>query len=527
MTVKIPKTNDIPENERTPWVLKLLEMLHELYEIIQALRDEVARLKGEKSKPKIKPSKLESRRNKQTDDKTKRPGSGKRMKSQSLEIHDTIKIPPKDLPPGCWFKEYNDFLVQGLRIRPFNTRYRLERWESPDGRTFAGKLPQELHGGHFDTELKQYILYQYYQCHVTQPLLLEALLEIGIDISSGQLSKIITGNHDDFHTEKDNILEVGLSVSGHINVDDTGARHKGKNGYCTHIGNELFATFHSTFSKSRINFLELLLAGHADYMINSDALAYMDLQGLPKAQLSILSPLSPVIFEDAEKWLKFLESLNFSQDRHIRIATEGVLIGSLINHGFNTEMVIVSDDAGQFNILNHALCWVHAERLINKLIGFSDDQKKAIESSQSKIWDFYDTLKDFKKHPDQQKRAGIEKQFDEIFTEKTCYATLNNALKRIHRNKVEMLKVLDYPDIPLHNNLSENDIREYVKRRKISGSTRSSLGRKCRDTFTSLKKTCRKLNISFWDYLSDRLCSSKAIPYLPDLVSLKAQEISK
>ena len=82
--------------------------------------------------------------------------------------------------------------------------------------------------------------------------------------------------------------------------------------------------------------------------------------------------------------------------------------------------------------------------------------------------------------------------------------------------------VLERPELPLHNNLSEGDIREYVKRRKISGSTRSEEGRRCRDTFTSLKKTAKKLNIAFWDYLLDRLTGQKAIPWLPDLIIERA-----
>jgi hypothetical protein len=137
----------------------------------------------------------------------------------------------------------------------------------------------------------------------------------------------------------------------------------------------------------------------------------------------------------------------------------------------------------------------------------------------------YASLKEFKENPEQQKKAGIEARFDEIFTKETCFASLNNVLKRIHRNKPELLRVLDFPGLPLHNNLSENDIREYVKRRKLSGSTRSDLGRQCRDTFTSLKKTCRKLNISFWDYLKDRLSGVNAISFLPDVITIKAQEI--
>ena len=108
--------------------------------------------------------------------------------------------------------------------------------------------------------------------------------------------------------------------------------------------------------------------------------------------------------------------------------------------------------------------------------------------------------------------------FDQIFTENTSSATLNAALQRIYDNKSELLLVLDRPDIPLHNNISENALRDYVKRRKISGSTRSETGRQCRDTFTSLKKTCRKLGVSFWQYLKDRIENTELIPDLSDLI---------
>lgn len=525
MVVKIPKIDEIPIEEQTPLLLMLLESLNALAEENQALRDEIARLKGEKPRPKIKPSRLEGRRSSKSKSSGKRPGSAKRHKTKSLEIHETIKVPPENLPSGSTFKGYNDFVVQGLEMKPLNIRYRLERWKSPDGQTLTGKLPPELNGSHFDINLKRFILYQYYHGHVTQPILLEQLRDIGFDISSGQLNKIIIENHYDFHGEKDAILDIGLSVSTHINVDDTTARHEGQNGYCTHIGNEFFATFHSTESKSRINFLKLLQAGRTDYIINASALSYMITQGLPQDPLTLVTTKFLTVIKDDNAWYELLKSLGIKKTRHIKIVTEGALIGSLIEHGFNTDMVIVSDDAGQFNVLIHALCWVHAERLINKLVGLTDDQKEAVKSIQSDIWDLYASLKNFKEQPNDHEKADIEAKFDKIFTQKTCFASLNNALKRIYRNKPELLRVLDFPDIPLHNNLSENDIRDYVKRRKVSGSTRSDLGRKCRDTFTSLKKTCRKLNISFWDYLKDRLCGLNEIPFLSDVIVTKSLNI--
>ena len=98
------------------------------------------------------------------------------------------------------------------------------------------------------------------------------------------------------------------------------------------------------------------------------------------------------------------------------------------------------------------------------------------------------------------------------------FATLQRALHRFRENKSELLLVLERPELPLHNNLSEGDIREYAKRRKISGGTRSDEGRRCRDTFLSLKKTCRKRGISFWRYLTDRITRTQAIEWLSDLI---------
>jgi hypothetical protein len=129
-------------------------------------------------------------------------------------------------------------------------------------------LPAFLNGKHFGPTVIRFILYQYFHCHVTQPLLLEQLREFGVDISAGQLNRLLIEEKDRFHHAKDRILSVGLEVSTYINVDDTGARHKGQNGYCTHIGNESFSWFESTGSKSRINFLKLMRAGHSDFAIN-------------------------------------------------------------------------------------------------------------------------------------------------------------------------------------------------------------------------------------------------------------------
>ncbi len=527
-TKQVPSFPFMLPEEQTPTVQSLMVIIGQLQEQIRVLEEELARVKKLPKRPKIRPSVLEKGKHKDDDasgstsgnsdssSSGKRPGSKKRKKK--LTIHETKVLQPEDVPPGSRFLGYQDYLVQGLRISQHNIRYRRARYLTPEGIYLTGSLPEEAQGTHFDPTLKTYILYQYHHQRVTQPLILQQLTEWGFDISSGELSLIISEENNNFHDEKDILLPAGLASSGYLNVDDTGARHAGMNGYCTHVGNERFAFFKSTDSKTRINFLEILRGHHTDYVINDHALEYMKTQKLPKGPRELLSQ-GEKILADSSQWQNHLTALGVIQQRHIRIATEATLIGSLVYHGFPPELVIVSDDAGQFDVFSHALCWIHAERTLQRILPLTDVHAKAVEWAREQIWQFYEDLKSYKQEPSETTKYEIGKRFDEIFLAKTEFHTLNLALKRLYKNKNELLLVLKRPDIPLHNNLSERDIREYVIKRKISGSTRSDEGRRSRDTFASLKKTAKKLGISFWDYLLDRVSLKNQIPPLPQLVA--------
>ncbi len=523
----------IPAHEMTPTVKLLLAIIEQqqvtmkqLEERVNQLEAEVARLKKLPPKPKIRPSSV----NKDDQDppstgsgkrKKKRPGSGKRKKR--LKIHRSVIIQPDGIPSGSRFLGYQDYLVQDLIIQPVNTRYRLARYQTLEGQHLIGQLPTHLQGTHFGPTLQSYILYQYHHQRVTQPLLLQQLREWHVDLSSGQLNRLITEQNDQYHEEKQSLLSAGLAYASYLHVDDTGARHGGKNGYCTHIGNEQFAYFESTKSKSRVNFLQVLAGMNKDYVINSAAIDYMKEQGLPAGPLQRLTSGSTpsaqaeaIHFKDDKAWSSYLKGISLKNTRHLRIATEGALIGSLIQHGFAKDLVIMSDDAGQFNVFRHTLCWCHAERVFQRILPLNELNAKAREWVISQLWSLYQDLKAYKLHPTKKTKKAICVRFDKICEEKTQFQTLNQALKRLAKNKSELLLVLDEPGIPLTNNLSERDIREYVIKRKISGSTRSELGRKCRDTFASLKRTCKKQGVSFWDYLTT---IAGTIPPLADLIS--------
>ena len=522
---------DIPEAERTPLVRQLLQIIHlqqerilQLEERVHQLEDEIARLKGLKSRPGIAPSTLEKPPRPPRDPDAKRPGSDKRSKTSELTITEEAVIPLSHVPEGAVFKGYEDFVVQDLVLKPRVIRYRRERWQTVDGQDVVAPLPDDvLPGSHFGADLICFILHQYHHQHVTQPLLLEQLRQLGIDISAGELNRIVTERKDPFHEEKAELLPAALAVSTYVEVDDTGARHQGHNGACTQIGNEFFASFTSTESKSRLNFLELLRAPHTDYVINEMAVAYWQRQKLPKA---IVDQLLQGLQEFAEPaaWQARLRQLAITGERHVRIATEGALLGSLIAHGVSPELVILSDGAGQYDVLAHAACWIHAERPLARMIPYSEEHRVAIEKVRHEIWELYQALKAYRQRPEPSQRPALEARFDALCGQRTGFPCIDGVLQGMRARRAALLRVLDRPEIPLHTNLSERHLRDYVKKRKISGSTRSALGRQARDTFASLKKTCRELGINFWAYLQDRVRGVGQIPRLEELIRRKAEE---
>ena len=301
------KIKKISDDEKSPVMIELFEIIQQQAETIQLLKDEIARLKGQKPKPKIKPSNLDKNTN--TENKSsKKKRRKKRSKTKNIVIHEDQCLHPEKIPAGSKFIDYQDFVVQDIILTNWNIRYRRERWRTPSGDFITAKLPDNVKG-HFGSGLISFVLYQNYGCHVTQPLILEQLHELKIDISSGQINNILIKKHDKFHNEKEQILSMGLKVSDHINVDDTGARHKGRNGYCTHIGNEYFAWFESTQSKSRVNFLKLLRSEKKDFVINSDALEYMSVNKLPQYQLDKLVAVKNRIFSNDDSWVSFINSI--------------------------------------------------------------------------------------------------------------------------------------------------------------------------------------------------------------------------
>src|SRR5215212_10729084 len=255
-------------------VIALVVKVTELERTVAAQRDEIGRLKGLKGRPQIKPSGMEKASQAPTQERAAGKRRRKRAKSADLTIHEERIIKAGPVPPGSRFKGYQTFLVQDLVLRPHVVRLRRERWLTPDGRTVTAPMPAGI-VGHFGPELRRFVLAQYHQGQVTVPRLAAQLRAIGIAISKRQVVRLLNEGQSTFLDEARDVLRAGLSAASWISVDDTGARHQPRNGVCTQLGNDHFAAFATTVSKSRLNFLEVLRAGHADYVINAEALAYM------------------------------------------------------------------------------------------------------------------------------------------------------------------------------------------------------------------------------------------------------------
>ena len=154
------------------------------------------------------------------------------------------------------------------------------------------------------------------------------------------------------------------------------------------VHNEFFAFFTSTESKSRLNFLEILRSPHTDYVINPTAVAYWRRQKLPEAMVDQLRQ-GPRRFADPAAWQAQLRRLEITGPRHVRIASEGALLGSLIAHGVSPKLVVLSDGAGQYDVLAHAACWLHAERPLARMIPYSEEHRAAIAKVRGQIWELY------------------------------------------------------------------------------------------------------------------------------------------
>ena len=224
-------------------------------------------------------------------------GAGKERRRRGstrskLTIDEERKVEVATPPAGSRFKGYTSFVVQDLMVRPHVVEFRCERWQTPDGKVITAPLPEGFKG-HFGPQLRRFVLALHHQGQTTIPRPVRLLRALGIDISKREVVRLLIERQDGFRDEARDVLRAGLTSCPWITVDDTGARHQAKNGFCTRIGNAHFTAFATTAAKSRLNFLSLLRAGHGDYVVNDEALADMRERAPAGPVISRLAASSP------------------------------------------------------------------------------------------------------------------------------------------------------------------------------------------------------------------------------------------
>ena len=186
--------------------------------------------------------------------------------------------------------------------------------------------------------------------------------------------------------------------------------------------------------------------------------------------------------------------------------------------------VLVCDDAGQFKVLTDelALCWIHEGRHYQKLDPVVPLHQQYLDAFRDRYWDYYGHLVEYRQSPSAKRADELAAEFDELFSTVTGYDLLDERIAKTQAKKNELLTVLCYPEVPLHNNESELGARVSARRRDVSLHTKSQAGTRAMDTFTTIVQTAKKLCVNVYAYLFDRISGRLQLPSLAELIEARS-----
>ena len=475
-------------------VVQLLGELSELKCLVAEQREEIARLKGLKGRPDIKPE-----RHGQRDNHRRRRTRASNISAASLRqrVLAEDRVLKASVPTGSRFKGYKPFVVQDLVFRAEVVRYRREHWVTPDGQTVLAALPSGI-CGHFGPELRRFVLLQHHQGQVTVERIAAQLHALGISISKRHVMPLLIEPAGSIFLRRAAIC-YGPASNGHHGSRWMIPVHGMSDATAFVRRSATTISPGSAHGQTKTDLISLILICCAAAiwitLLTKQRFPTCATARFPGPVIRRLAAAPQRHFAGHSAWQTHLVHLGISALQvtpdPVRIATEGALWGAVAAHGFLQDAVILSDDAGQFAVGQHALCWVHAERLVHKLETFTDLHRSAQARVRTLIWRFYTDLKLYCLDPNPQRRREMRARFDRIFRRKTGFTTLDRLLERLLANKPEIAdgarSARDSVCAPM---ASERDIRCQVIKRKISGGTHSNAGRDCRDAFLGLLQTC-------------------------------------
>jgi hypothetical protein len=516
-------------------VEKLSADLRDAQVEIQRLRDEVNQLKGEQGKPKIKGNTPKPSSSNHSSESERHQSRQRHKKSKKAEIQidreQVIEVDPSALPKDAKFKGCEDVVVQDILLRTDNILFHKRKYYAPSTRkTYLAELPRGYEV-QFGLGIKALTLAFYYGIGTSEPKILEFFENVGIQISAGEISNLLIKRQEDFHAEKDAVYEAGLRSSPWQQTDDTLTRVDGQNQHCHVVCNPVYTSYHTRASKDRLSVLDVLCNGRKRrFRLNEETIGYLRVIPWSKAAwIKIQSWKSEQDWEETTFLDRLDEGLPGLSIKQRKILIDAAAVTAYhAQKDYSAVQVLVCDDAPQFNWLSPKmmLCWVHDGRHYKKLTPVIALHRKLLDDFLKQFWEYYHQFLNYCQKPTVEERLRLENAFVDLFSILTGYDALDQRIAKTKAKKDCLLLALQYPELPLHNNASELGVRQRVRKRDVSFGPRTEDGVKAWDTFATLAETTKKLGVSFYHYLNDRISGTNQIQPLADLVMMRAKALN-
>ena len=517
------------------FVEALLQEIRQLREEVQRQRDEINRLKGEQGKPTFPaPAAPQPPADHSSEQERRQPQGWSKSSKQDRIVVDreqTLTVDRALLPPDAEFKGYQEQVVQDLALRSDNVLFRQEKWYSPaERKSYLAALPAGYRG-QFGPGLRALTLALYYAGQMSEAKILELYRSVGVQVSDGCLSNLLIKDQQDFHAESEAVVMAGLASSPWQHLDDTETRVNGRGQHCHILCNPLYTAYTTLPAKDRLSVVAVLARWAVRrFRLNAEAQAYLAAVGAAQwVQAAVRALPQDQDWEEAAFAALLDERLPGLGPQQRRWVEDAAAVAAY--HAQTVVPVVrllLCDDAPQFKGITDelALCWVHDGRHYKKLVPYLALHRQALDDFLTQFWEYYRELLAYRGAPTAPERERLAGRFTELFSTETGYALLDDRIAKTLAKRESLLRVLEHPEVLLHNNPAELGARQRVRKRDVSFGPRTEEGARAWDTFMTLGETAKKLGVSFYHYLRDTISGARQMPRLADLIAARAQELN-